>query len=370
MRAFLFMILSINLAFSGKACADFLNLRSRGFSPSWQSFYSPNEYGPQFVAPLMAGAPQGVYITVGTERAFTVAAVTPEISHLLIADADPNITMFNQVNIALLKISPNQKFYREFRKNPTLVVWNQIREAYRMGNDPDADFFTAEKFEWWMKNSTAQTLESYDSDNWDRFYNYKKSSLTFRKEGAVQSAMAFGESQYLENAKAYKKISTMAKEGRIQAVTANLTDSGFLYQVNSELKKNNLKIAGIDISNCWSMSRYMSAVQFKTLISTLASSMTDQTRLIISKAKSMANYIAFRPLIYVQERFGQGLQRLADFIFKPESLLSSRAEDALTLKAREADRQKSSFMEFKLWDLSLNQVVDQDPNHRSCKINF
>ena len=114
----------------------------------------------------MKGAPEGVYITVGTERAFTVASSTPEISHLLIVDADPKVILFNRINIALLKASPSQKFFREFRLNSTPARWDQVRKIFESQGDEDSELFEDAKLSWWIQSSTASSRDHNDISNW------------------------------------------------------------------------------------------------------------------------------------------------------------------------------------------------------------
>ena len=82
----------------------------------------------------------------------------------------------------------------------------------------------------------------------------------------------------------------------------------------------------------------------------------------------MAQYLAFRPLLYMQDRYGADLQILTDFIFSPESLLTSNSELKLVELAKQAEQMKSSFMKFRLWEISINQLVDQEkPKSRRNK---
>ncbi len=377
MRTFLLTILCL-FAFSFHAKADFLNLSrwslSNNTTPWKQSFFSPNEYGPQFAVPLIQGAPEGVYITVGTERAFTVASSTPEISHLLIVDADPMVILFNKINIALLKASPSQKFFREFRLNPTPAGWIQVRNILESHGDKDSELFEEAKLSWWIQNSTTKSRNQHDISNWNRFYNFKEREYGFsrfnpkKRTNEYVMAFPFAETQYMFNKDAYKKISLMAKTGRIQVETANFSDTSFLNLLNRELIRQNLPITVLDISNCWKLAQYMSPYEFKNLIKALAPSMTEQSRLIISQAKSMAQYLAFRPLAYMQDHYGSDLQVLTDFIFAPESLLNSTSDLKLVELVKQADQMKLSFLRFQLWEISINQVVDQEkPKSRRNK---
>ena len=81
---------------------------SDGKFPS-NRYVSPNELNPELAKPILEKTVTGVYLTVGTERAFIAAALSPSAEHVVILDYNPNITIYNNINIELLRASYNPK---------------------------------------------------------------------------------------------------------------------------------------------------------------------------------------------------------------------------------------------------------------------
>ncbi|MBL7555282.1 MAG: hypothetical protein JNM24_05620 [Bdellovibrionaceae bacterium] len=122
----LFLIFSIPLLSyaAGGFTEDLMNLpaNEKMFkSPS----LVPNEPQPAISQPILNAAPAGALISVGTERAFSAAAVAPHFTHLLMVDMDPNVILFNRFNLALLKLAAGDRatyLHLRLKAKPTELV--------------------------------------------------------------------------------------------------------------------------------------------------------------------------------------------------------------------------------------------------------
>src|SRR4051794_16512448 len=68
-------------------------------------FVSPNEWHIEDTQPILEHAPSGVVISVGTELGPMLTVLNPNATHLIMADYDPQVVQFNQINIALLSLA-------------------------------------------------------------------------------------------------------------------------------------------------------------------------------------------------------------------------------------------------------------------------
>lgn len=85
---------------------------------------APNEHFPIFGDCVYESVPPGLaYISVGSERGFMGAARTASAA-LFVADIDPDVIRFAQINRALIAISADADEYRHFRLEATGAEWD------------------------------------------------------------------------------------------------------------------------------------------------------------------------------------------------------------------------------------------------------
>ncbi len=213
---FILLLLGCTTAFAPPAnFLDNLKLPKKTI-PKKYPFLAPNEKNPQHLKPLVKQAPMGAYISVGTERGFIGAALTPGATHLVLTDIDPNVVQFNQINIALLTLSGSQSEYLKLRMAQDEKAWTQIG-------------LTAENYQFWKKSTEAKGFQEFHNPD----------------SGTFQNA------NYLFDPILFKKLQTMAKEGKIAAIHLNLEDTENVLALGKYLKSKNIPLSVLDISNAW-----------------------------------------------------------------------------------------------------------------------
>src|SRR5437899_1488000 len=86
---------------------------------------------------MVEHAPEGVYISVGSERTFRGASMAPHVTQVYLLDVSPEIIRFNQINMELLK-APNKEAYLHLR-------WEASYDAWKKLDLP----LNKQDFEWW-----------------------------------------------------------------------------------------------------------------------------------------------------------------------------------------------------------------------------
>jgi len=94
----------------------FVSLQSLVFA---KNFLGPNELDPASITHL--GVPQagGLWVGVGTERAYIEAALLGN-QGIYVVDYSPEVTRFHEINRALLVLASNAEDYRRLRFDPSL----------------------------------------------------------------------------------------------------------------------------------------------------------------------------------------------------------------------------------------------------------
>ncbi|MCM2278662.1 MAG: hypothetical protein NDJ89_11365 [Oligoflexia bacterium] len=178
-----------------------------------------------------------MHVAVGTERGFIAAALNPKATHLLLTDATPSVTLYNRINIALLKLAQGDlKTYRALRLKSGAEEWRtraaRLRSEGRL--DPASAELLSSEAVW--KNWKFSVR---DSSGFEAFH---------RRPGRED---LFFRANYLHDPKLFERISRLAREDRIQAVTMNLADDEALRALTHELKNARLKVSVVDLSNAW-----------------------------------------------------------------------------------------------------------------------
>lgn len=106
--------------------AGFLSLIS--FSKATAQYVCPNEFNPAMARPLFEKSNHGMYISVGSERAFIGAALSKSDS-LYVVDIDPQIIQFTQINSALLAASQTKEQYFYLRYDAAANDWTEASKS-------------------------------------------------------------------------------------------------------------------------------------------------------------------------------------------------------------------------------------------------
>jgi len=199
-------------------------------------FYSPNEEYPQNLIPILQEAPGGAYMTVGTERGFIGASLYSGISHLVLMDIDPKAVLFNQMNIALLKMAKDRNHYLHLRLNATQNEW---LEAAKKGN---------------LDGETIELLRNVKNANF--WFETVRNSRRFERFHRAPSGMDSAETpfhgvNYLFNDELFGRLQRLARAGKIDSVQINMSNDRNVKALLEHLRQHNISLGVLDVSNMW-----------------------------------------------------------------------------------------------------------------------
>ena len=197
-----------------------------GKSARGSIYVVPNEINPEAARSILSSAADGVYLSVGAERGLLGVLMAPNATHLLQIDLVPEVVMYNQLNVVLLKISKDRADFLFLREAKSQSVWLERLERHRLSSAEKSLITNSKYFE---------------------FYRMA--------EGAARDRLTnpdfFVGSSYLKDDALFMKAKKMADEGRIQVIQGNLMDSSLLTSVSNQLSDRGLKLSVVDLSNAW-----------------------------------------------------------------------------------------------------------------------
>lgn len=293
---------------------------------------------------MVERAPEGVYISVGSERTFRGASMAPHVTQVYLLDISPEIIRFNQINIELLK-APNREAYLHLRweasyedwkkLNPTLTIdgfkwWkDHVRDFGKMNyplpealnryqSFPDANKFIKMRnklsffYQAW-KNKEAPTLPekkfiesiameqlkilgkkfnipvSITQEEWDWWTAYgKNKEMDWSKawlenpEEAVDlgQVVDYKTGNYLFDDTLYARLHDLALNNRLITMKIDLTDKAQLEKFASILKKEKTTISVLDLNNLY-RKEYIGDKNYKMILEYLLPFGKDHSLLIM-----------------------------------------------------------------------------------------
>jgi hypothetical protein len=214
-------------------------------------YFWPNEYIQKEVQPVLAKVPAGAYLSVGTDRGFMGAALSPEVTHLLLTDACADIVLFNQINTALIQIAKDREDYVQLR----LSVGKQARSLWktraRTFSQLDSESYSLlmdpENFHLWQKKVAGSTHANFLLFHARNPYEARDS------EGALianpDEPYAFA--NYLYEDKLFYKLQEMARNGRIRSLQVDYNHVGQVDRLMQSLQRSGIPLSVLDLSNAW-----------------------------------------------------------------------------------------------------------------------
>jgi hypothetical protein len=125
--------------------------------PSFEVFLTSTEMQISRAKPIIDQAPEGLYVTVGAERGFRAASMSPRVTQLLLLDISPKVIRYNKINIELLKASSLEE-YKRLRWHSSLEAWLDFAKNTEKKLKTKV-VISKDDFEWWNKN--VRDLDSY-----------------------------------------------------------------------------------------------------------------------------------------------------------------------------------------------------------------
>jgi hypothetical protein len=146
---------------------------------------------------MVEQAPEGIYISVGSERSFRGISMAPHMTHAYLLDLAPEIIRFNKINIELLK-APTRKEYLHLRWESPYADWKKLKLN-----------LTSDDFEWWKKNvrnlenmayPLPEALNRYHSYPYaKRFVEMRGKLISFYQTWKSKETPELSEKQFIES---------------------------------------------------------------------------------------------------------------------------------------------------------------------------
>lgn len=236
---FLILLAAFGIAGSPQARADFLapaDLPKTSFDCCDWNFLAPNEETPIDALSYFLRAIPGVYVSVGTERGFIGAALSPKVTHLLLIDLDKKAVVFNQMNIALLSIATSPFDYRFLRLHASAEEWvSRVGKPGRVEKLDAAILVQKNYWEWW-KNSVRENSD---------FEVFNSAPASAGRDFAFRGA------NYMYYEPLFWRLKEMAMAGKIQAIQGDLKNLDSLRMIGRAIQRAGLALSVLDLSNVW-----------------------------------------------------------------------------------------------------------------------
>lgn len=317
---------------------------SEAFCEKTKVFPISTEFQIGKIKHMVERAPEGVYISVGSERTFRGASMASHITQVYLLDVSPEIIRFNQINMELLK-APNRETYLHLRWEATYNEWKKldldlkkqdfdwwtdhVRDFGKMNyplpealnryqSFPDAKKFIKMRdkltffYQTW-KNKEAPTLPekkfiesitleqlkdlgkkfnipvSITQEEWDWWTAYgKNKELDWSKswlknpEEAVDlgQVVDFKTGNYLFDDTLYERLHNLALNNRLITMKIDLADKAQLEKFVGILKKEKASISVLDLDNLY-REEYIGDKNYKMILKKLLPFGRDNSLLIM-----------------------------------------------------------------------------------------
>jgi hypothetical protein len=206
--------------------------------------WGPNETEPAKSMPVVFRAPEGVYVSVGSERSFIGAAIAPRVTHLLVVDYDAQVVAFSRTNIALLQAARNRDDYVRLRLTASFQDWQAALKESAV--EPYLLPYMAQQ-KYFDSFRKAFIQRGFAPLNDPRFAEFNGE---------------FKHVNYLFDEPLFRRLAKLAKTGHIQAETLDLTHLDEVRKLVADLLREHLTISVLDLSNCW-MEDYVPSAAFE-----------------------------------------------------------------------------------------------------------
>ena len=200
---------------------------------------APNESRPIELQPLTSLAPNGLYVSVGTERGLIAASLTPQISGIHLLDYDPGAVLYNNLNIALLKVATNREDYLSLRMKSSETDWAARANNAKLSREEQEYLRDPSYFHWWEQATSETSAKPVNRNIWKHF---------LRPPG-THGNDAFQNANYLFYDNQFEMISRLAKEGKIETGLLDFTQIKEVKKYVDHLENQGQRVSVLDLSN-------------------------------------------------------------------------------------------------------------------------
>ena len=208
------------------------------------SFLCPNELSPFKQTAILDKAPsKGVYLGLGTERSFFALGIAAyKFEYVILADHDPAVIYFNEINLALIEAAKTLDDYiaLRFAKNSLEFQLNLKKLNYLPSGV--IDLRIAAHSNWFIR----------------QMHLYRKEFLDACLSGRLGNV-------YFQSEEHYNSLREMVLKRKIVTRYFELNSAKPFKLIEQELEKADLKLSVLDLSNAW-WNRYIKKNDRKFLL--------------------------------------------------------------------------------------------------------
>ncbi len=240
---------------------------------------------------FLENAPQGVLLTVGSERGFRAASMMPKITYLILLDYSDEIIRYNLINIQLLH-APTRQEYLTLRWNSDFQEWHKY------------DIHLTQKdFDWWQQKVRNIDAMPYKLPEYLNKYNKSpdcQDKGISQKERKINlgEILDYKTGNYLFYDNLYNHLHQLAVENRIFTSKIDLLDDSQVNKLIDYLKQQKLTISVLDFDNLYYKDYLGQKAYYQVVNKLLALGNNDSILIAMSNYKRYAcgqyqNYIGF-----------------------------------------------------------------------------
>ncbi len=199
-------------------------------------------------------APEGVLLTVGSERGFRAASMMPKITYLILLDYSDEIIHYNVINSQLLKAKTRQE-YLTLRWHADFQDWQAFKSEIEQKNNTKINL-TQEDFNWWLQKVRDTNAMPYKLPEYLNRYN-KSPECTDKGISKKEKKINLGEildyktGNYLFYDNLYNHLHQLAIENRIFTAKIDLLAKSQVNKLIDYLTQNKLTISVLDFDNLY-----------------------------------------------------------------------------------------------------------------------
>ncbi|MFK7825265.1 MAG: hypothetical protein AB8G05_14015 [Oligoflexales bacterium] len=194
------------------------------------SFLCPNELNPfRQTAILNEAPPEGVYLALGTERGlFGLGISRYKFDHVILADHDPAVIYFNEINLALIEASESLIDYIALRFARNIYEFQVNLKKQNYIPKRSIDLREIKHGRWFIR----------------QMHLSKKEFLDACLNGSLANV-------YFQNEEHYNTLRNMVMNGKIVTRYLELNMTNPFVAIERELEKADMKVSVLDLSNAW-----------------------------------------------------------------------------------------------------------------------
>ncbi len=213
-------------------------------------FVVPTEHNQRDSIPIVKEAPSGAYVSVGFERSFVGAAITPAATHLVILDRNPNLVQLARYNAGLLALARDRADYLQLRLKGNAETIRQRTENSQVASDYRQALLDPETEKLFDIHVREKRTDHFFFGPWGA--GRRETFSVFHSPPPNKGGeYGYRDANYLHDDKLFERLQAMARAGNISAAKAELSDKTQVKSVVAKLAERSVGLSVLDVSDTW-----------------------------------------------------------------------------------------------------------------------